>query len=77
MSKLIKQAGGDADLMVAHMDDELVQQILASNRALGQKMKITGTPSFVIGPEMLRGYMPVAGMQQYVDRARAQLNLSN
>lgn len=77
MSKLIKQAGGDADLMVAHMDDELVQQILASNRALGQTMQISGTPTFVIGPEMLRGYMPLAGMQQYVDRARAQLNLSN
>lgn len=74
LSKLAKQAGGDADLMVEHMEDELVLQILASNHALGQAMKITGTPSFVIGPEMLRGYMPVAGMQQYVDRARAQLN---
>lgn len=74
LSKFAKQAGGDAELMVEHMDDDLVVQILASNRALGQVMKITGTPSFVIGPEMLRGYMPVAGMQQYVDRARAQLN---
>lgn len=74
MSKLIKRAGGDVDLMIEHMEDELVQQILASNRALGQKMQISGTPSFVIGSEMLRGFMPLAGMQQYIDRARTQIN---
>lgn len=74
LSKFANRAGGDADLMIEHMDDDVVLQIIASNHALGRKMKITGTPSFVIGTEMLRGYMPVAGMQQYVDRARARLN---
>jgi len=73
LSKFAKQAGGNADSMVEHMEDELVLQIIASNRTLGRAMKISGTPSFVIGPEMLRGFMPLAGMQNYVDRARAQL----
>jgi len=73
LSKLAIEAGGDADVMVEHMNDPLVEQVINSNRALGQTMQISGTPTFVIGPEMLRGYMPLAGMQEYVDRARAQL----
>lgn len=74
LSKFASQAGADVDLMITHMEDDVVAQIIANNHALGRKMKITGTPSFIIGTEMLRGYMPVAGMQQFVDRARARLN---
>ena len=77
LSKLAVDAGGDVDLMVAHMNDPIVEQIIASNHALGQTMQISGTPTFIIGPEMLRGFMPVAGMQEYVDRARAQLSQTN
>lgn len=73
LSKLATDASGDADMMVEHMNDPLVEQIINSNRALGQAMQISGTPTFIIGPEMLRGFMPLAGMQEYVDRARAQL----
>lgn len=73
LSKLAVKAGGDADLMVAHMDDPLVNQMIARNHELGQTMQISGTPTFVIGAEMLRGFMPAEGMQDYVDRARAQL----
>ncbi|OUS08546.1 hypothetical protein A9Q96_03630 [Rhodobacterales bacterium 52_120_T64] len=73
LSRLVVKAGGDADLMVAHMDDPLIEQIIAKNRALAVRMKISGTPSFVIGTEMLRGFAPAATMQGFVDRARAQL----
>jgi len=73
LSKLAEQAGGDADLMIAHLEDVLISEMIASTLALGQTMQITGTPTFVIGQEMLRGFMPLAGMQEYVDRARAHL----
>ena len=73
LSRLVVKAGGDADLMVAHMDDPVVDQIIAKNRALASRMKITGTPSFLIGTEMMRGFAPASSMQSFVDRARAQL----
>ncbi len=73
LANLAKEAGADPENMAAHMEDEVVAQIIASNRALAQKMKITGTPTFVIGPEMLRGFAPLDGMQQYVDNAREKL----
>ncbi len=73
LSRLVTDAGGDADLMVAHMDDAVVDQIIAKNRELASRMKITGTPSFLIGTEMLRGFAPASAMQNFVDRAREQL----
>jgi len=73
LSRLAVEAGGDGDLMEAHMEDQVIAQMIAKNHALGQRMNISGTPSFLIGTEMLRGFVPVAGMQTMVDNARAQL----
>ena len=73
LSRLAAESDADAELMLAHMDDDVITGMISNNLQLGQKMQITGTPTFVIGPEMLRGYMPAAGMQEYVDSARAKL----
>jgi len=73
LSRLVAKAGGDVDLMVMHMDDPVVEQIIATNRDLATRMQISGTPSFLIGTEMLRGFAPASTMQDFVDRARAQL----
>lgn len=73
LSRLVGEAGGNADLMVEHLDDPVVEQIIAKNRALATRMNITGTPSFLIGAEMMRGFAPASTMQNYVDRARSQL----
>ena len=73
LSSLLEKAGGDADLMAAHLEDEVITQMIAKNRALASRMKISGTPSFLIGTEMLRGFAPEEAMQKFVDRARSQL----
>jgi len=38
---------------------------------LGQAMQITGTPTFVVQDQMLRGYVPFAQMEQIVARVRS------
>ncbi len=73
LDRIAADVGVDVQKMDDHMDDDLVNQIIASNRALAQTMQITGTPTFIIGPEMLRGYAPQATMQEFVDRARQHL----
>jgi protein-disulfide isomerase len=35
-------------------------------------MQITGTPSFVMGDQMLRGYLPQNAMQEIANEIRAQ-----
>jgi protein-disulfide isomerase len=66
--------GIDSAKMLETMNTALVTQMIQTNRTLGQQMQISGTPTFVIGSEMLRGYVPLAGMQQIVDETRQNLN---
>lgn len=73
LNRIAENAGADIDLMTTHMNDDVVTAAIASNHALGRQMNISGTPTFIIGTEMIRGYVPLAGMQQIVDSARAQL----
>ncbi|HIP23097.1 MAG TPA: DsbA family protein [Rhodobacteraceae bacterium] len=71
---IAESVGADSAKMVEIMGSALVTQMIQSNRTLGQQMAISGTPTFVIGGEMLRGYLPLAGLQQYVDQARQATN---
>jgi protein-disulfide isomerase len=60
----------DADAMIAGMDDPEVTRALAANRALGEMLRINGTPTFVLGDTFLRGYVPLEAMRGLVAEAR-------
>lgn len=60
----------DADVILKGMNSPEVEAVIAKNHALGQAMKINGTPSFVMGDQMLRGYVPLDGMRQIVAELR-------
>ena len=67
---LATSEGLDAEAIMAAMGSEAVSDVIAQNRALAQRMQINGTPGFIIGDQMLRGYVPLDGMQQVVAEAR-------
>ncbi len=71
LTTLAESQGLDATAIMAEMESEAVSQVIAENRALAQRLQINGTPGFVIGDQMLRGYVPLEGMQQVVSEARA------
>lgn len=52
----------DGDAILAKMDSDEVTQIIADNHALGQRMQISGTPTFIMQDQMLRGFLPLQGM---------------
>ncbi|WP_319544794.1 DsbA family protein [Ruegeria conchae] len=64
--------GLDSDAIIAAMDSEEVTEEIAKTRALAQKLRISGTPSFVLGTEMLRGYLPADQMLQIANGVRAE-----
>jgi len=70
--KLAKGLGYDADVILAEMDSVEVTSIIQANRALGQELQINGTPTFVIGNEMIRGYVPLDGMRGIIEELRQQ-----
>ena len=53
------------------MSDPRVDEIIRNNHLLGQRMQISGTPTFVMEDQMLRGYVPLDGMLQIVAELRA------
>ncbi|WP_282169376.1 DsbA family protein [Ruegeria atlantica] len=64
--------GLDSDAIIAAMDSEQVTNEIGQTRALAQRMQISGTPSFVLGTEMLRGFLPADQMKQIADGVRAE-----
>ncbi|WP_027237211.1 DsbA family protein [Leisingera caerulea] len=60
----------DADAVFARMDSEEVTAELRQTRELAQKMAISGTPTFVLGTELLRGYLPADQMEIMVAEIR-------
>ncbi|MDO6590576.1 DsbA family protein [Loktanella sp. D2R18] len=66
MTRLAEILGLDAEAIIAQMDSEEVSNVIAANRTLGEQMQISGTPTFVVEDQMLRGYVPVDVMETIV-----------
>lgn len=63
--------GLDPDSIVQRMNTEDVSAEIRKNRQLAERMQIMGTPTFVIGPELLRG-IPASGLATAVEAIRAE-----
>ncbi|MDP1670070.1 DsbA family protein [Phaeovulum sp.] len=70
LTRIAQDLGQDPAAVLARMSDPSVTAIIEANHALAQQMQISGTPSFVIGNEMLRGYLALDGMRRIVAGAR-------
>lgn len=71
MKHIAGEIGVDADEVVNTMNTEPVSAVLRANHQLAERMAIMGTPTFVIGDELLRG-VPGAGLANAVEQVRAQ-----
>ncbi|MFD1341761.1 DsbA family protein [Litorisediminicola beolgyonensis] len=71
LQRLAESLGVDADAVLAEMESDAVAQEIADNRALAREMQISGTPSFVMGERLVRGYVPLDGMRQVIAGERA------
>lgn len=72
LARIARQLGLDVDAIMVGMADPRVDEILARNRSLAQALQITGTPTFVVADQMLRGYLPLDGMRQIVEEVRRE-----
>ncbi|PLS20958.1 DsbA family protein [Neptunicoccus cionae] len=72
MPTLAEQAGIEFEPLVEIMESPEVSEHIARVRALGSKLQVSGTPSFVIEDTILRGYLPLPDMENIVAEVRAQ-----
>lgn len=70
LTRLAKSLDLDADAIIAHMESDDVSREIQQTRELAQRLRITGTPTFVLQDEMLRGYLPLKEMQRLVAQKR-------
>ncbi|MEL6464425.1 MAG: DsbA family protein [Pseudomonadota bacterium] len=70
LRRMASTFGLDSDAIEAHMDSEEVTEEIRRTRDLAQQLQITGTPTFVLQDELLRGFLPFDQMLELVDEKR-------
>ena len=70
LGQLAGDLGLDPAGILAKMDSDEVTAVIAANHALGEQLRINGTPTFVIDGTMVRGYVPLDGMREIVKAQR-------
>lgn len=69
---LAKKVGLDGQAIIAQMAEPSVDENIKRTRALGDTLKITGTPTFIFNDQMVRGYVPESAMIDIVAALRNQ-----
>jgi protein-disulfide isomerase len=71
LNALAEDLGLDAPTIRAHMSTEAVDRVIAANIALARRLAIEGTPSYVVGGALVRGFPQRDGLEAMVAEARA------
>lgn len=66
LRRLADGLGLDSDAILAKMDSAEVSAEIASTRELAQRLQISGTPTFVLQDELLRGFLPADQLELIV-----------
>ena len=67
ITQLIEINGGDSSKIKSTMESEQIYKILNSNYLIAKKLKIGGTPTFIIGTEIIRGYKDINTLQNIIN----------
>ncbi len=71
---LAEDAGYDTDALRELVDSTEIDDRLQQNYQLAQALGLQGTPAFVVGDEIIRGYLPAEEMLSAVQDARVAGN---
>lgn len=75
LARMALNLGLDGEAILDGLDNPQIDMVIDTNYALAQAMQITGTPTFVFGDQLVRGFIEVDQMTALVGQAReAQAN---
>ena len=72
LARTSRQLGLNHGAISVKMESDEVAEIIKTNRALAQALKIQGTPSFIMGDNFVRGFVELEQMRAIVEGIRAQ-----
>lgn len=70
LARVAEEMGLEPQPILERMNADEVTKVIEDNHRLAQTMEISGTPTFVVGGTMVRGYVPLEAMQQIVAEQR-------
>jgi protein-disulfide isomerase len=68
--KVAREVGLDIEQLRADMQDPAIQEAIGRNLQLANALGITGTPSFIIGNEVVPGAADLRTLEDLIARAR-------
>ena len=71
LARLAEGLALDPAPILDRMQAPEVTEMIDANYALAQTLGISGTPTFVMGGQLVRGYVPLDGMQAILEQERA------
>jgi protein-disulfide isomerase len=67
--KIAVKVGLDAKRLEADMANSKWQTVIDKNRALARELGISGTPGFIVGNELMPGWLDLNGLKELIARA--------
>ena len=71
---LATELGLDGDAIMNNIGSSEITEVIETNYALAQRLNISGTPSFIMNDQMLRGAVPFDTMATLAEELRAAAN---
>lgn len=70
LEDIANEIGVDFEAVEAHMNSDAVSEVIAENRMLAQRLRISGTPTFIMEDEMVRGFVPADALMDLAAELR-------
>src|SRR3546814_20876933 len=70
--EIAEAVGLDVERLERDMEDPAIAAAIGRNIALAQALRISGTPTFVVGDEIVRGLVDLQMMERLIAQAREQ-----
>ena len=70
ITRIGTEMGLEMEAITARMQDPQVGAVIEANRALAARLGVNGTPTFVVGDVIVRGYVPLDTMRALVEDQR-------
>ena len=68
--RIAREVGLDANALEEAMADPAIARNIQANYGLARQLDISGTPAFIIGDRIVRGFLPYDGLKELVEEAR-------
>ena len=69
--KIAAQVGLDVEQLEIDMKSPDIDQMMKRTFELADKLSINGTPAFIIGNQVVRGFVPAAELERLAEAARS------